>query len=147
MKRGLGQLGDLLILLLVGVIFISGFTIFYGGLASDYTTSSYSNASNVSGAVQAYRDLNATSAEIGVAIQSSTTSDTNPAMVFFNGAFSALKLVFGVVNIAQDFLGTMAGFLSNAFGINVFWLVGILMTIVGLFIAWRLLEVSLGREV
>lgn len=144
-RRGLGELGSLLIVTLLAVVLITAGTLAYGGMFSRYGVA-YSNASVESGAQDAYSNLNGSIANMGKTLKDSQAMPVVGVFyVMFQGAFQAVNMLFDSIGFMFSFTSGVGDYIGTASGVDVSWIIGLLGGILVMWIVWRLLEGGTGR--
>lgn len=146
MKRGLGEIGSLALIAVIGIIVLTSGTLFYGGMFDTYGVGDYEDA-NTTQITNAYASINESSTTIAENILSSESAGEASYIMLFQGGFEALKQVPNILSGLANMLGGVSEFLTTVTGINVAWLFALLLGGLAIFIAFRFLEIVIGREV
>jgi len=147
-RRGLGELGNLVIIVLFGILLLTTATLSYTGMIVDNGGVKPQDAAALSGATEAYSQLNASTANMGKTLKGSEGMPfgTGVFYVMFQGAFSAVQILFDTVGIFGSLFGGMSSFFTTVLGVNVSLILGMLLAITLVYIIWRLLEGGTGRQ-
>lgn len=141
-----GQLGSIIVVLLIGFIIIIGGTIFYGDILSLNSVTGVSYANDSTGANVAYAKINGSTKVIADSIRQSNSQGGNFLLVLFSGSINAVLQSFTILDAVKDLLGSTGEYLGLN-GIDSTWFIGILIAIIVFIFAWRMLEVGLSRPV
>ena len=146
-RRGLGELGNLVIIVLFGVLLLTTATLSYTGLIVENGGATPADAAALTGATQAYGSLNSTTNEIGKTLKESQgMGDIGVFYVMFKGAFQAVQVLFDVTGIFGSLFGSTGSFITATLGVDLSVILGILLGIMLIYIIWRLLEGGTGRQ-
>jgi len=147
-RRGLGELGSLVILMLFGILVLTSASLFYTGIIVENGGATPADAATLSGATQAYGDLNASVVQMGDTLRSSQSMPlgTGVFYVMFQGAFQSVQMLFNVLGIFSSLFGTSSVFLTSILGVNLSMIIGMLLAITIIYVIWRLIEGGTGRQ-
>lgn len=148
-RRGLGELGNLVIIVLFGVMLLTTATMSYTGLIMDNGGATPADATALTGATQAYSDLNASTTEMAKTLKGSEGMPlgTGVFYVMFQGAFQAVQMLFNITGIFGSLFANLGPFFGEyGIGVDLSTIMFILGSIVLVYIIWRLLEGGTGRQ-
>lgn len=144
--KGLGELGNLIILaLIMGTIIIGG-TLFYGNVQSKYSTT-FTNATDITGVNEPYTKLNETIVAIGTDVKDSGASSSNPFTILFSGALESIRRIFSLIDVFTSLASGIGSFFYVYLGADVVWFVIICLGIFAAYMTFRMLEIILGRPI
>lgn len=146
-RRGLGELGNLVIMLLFGILLLTTATLSYTGLITENGGAAPADAAALTGATEAYSGLNATTTDIGKTLKESQgMGDLSVFYVMFKGAFQAVQLLFNVTGIFGALFGSTGTFIVSTIGVDLTIVLGILLGITLVYIIWTILQGGTGRQ-
>ena len=145
-KRGIGEIGALVLVVFLGIVILTAGTMFYGSLFNRYGVTDYSDA-NSSNITAAYSQINASVETIAANIYSSESAGEASYIMLFQGGFEALKQIPNVLLGLANLVGGVGDFFMAETGLNVLWFVGFLLAALAVWVGFRFLEVVIGREV
>lgn len=138
-----GKISTLVMALILGAAIIIGGNLFAGNIFSTYDVT-YQDPEVQSGSSTAFSKLNE-SINVAAANLRDSSSTENNFISLSTGAFSAASQAFPILDAAQMFMWSSAGFLA-ILGLDVFWFVAILAVIMAAYIAFALLQTFFGRD-
>lgn len=145
-KRGLGEIGSLALVMVVGIAVLTAGTLFYGPLFNTYGVTDYADA-NSTQITAAYSQINESAETIAANIYGSESAGESSYIMLFQGGFEALKQIPNVLSGIGNLIGGVSEFLSTVTGINITWLTIIIVSGLAIFAAFRFGEIVIGREI
>ena len=145
-RRGLGELGNLVMTVLVAIMLVTAGTVFYAGVLTDNGIATGNNVTNGTGATDAFSSLNSSVQSMGETLKSNQNAPAGGLFyVMFNGALQAVQILFATIGIMTAFVFGTGGYFGTIIGVEVSWVIGLAAGIFVVYIVWRLLEGGTGR--
>lgn len=144
--KGLGEFGNFIMLILLGLIILIGSSMYYQSILANQSIA-YDDVNEKIGTTEAYNKIQNTSGAMAAALSTSKQTDSNAFYIIMDGAFRAVPLLFSFLDITVSLFGGVFYFFETIGGVYLAWVIVLAFAAISTYITLRILEIAIGRNI